>query len=230
MPSTIVPRRRRTRAASKLACAALAAAVGLAQPQPKPDAPPKFEAASIKLCKDPGAPAPLRPSPGRLDLTCWPVRRLISEAYDLFADGKVNPLSPIFPLMPVEGGPAWIDSNRYLVDAKAEGPQSQAMMRGPMMRALLEDRLQLKVHREAREVPVLATTVAKGGLKSQSTKEGSCADFDPLDLTQSPNRAPGETPWCVVSRPIRNGSHFVFDASGPRQKNVTLRSRHWPRI
>ena len=204
MPSTIVRR---------LLCAALALATGLAQSQPKPDAPPKFDVASIKLCTGPGSPAPLRPSPGRLHLTCWPVRRLIQEAYDLFADGKVNPLNPVFTLVPVEG-PDWIDSARYLIDAKTEGPQSQAMMRGPMMRTLLEDRFHLKVHRETRQVPVFAMSVAKGGLKLQPTKEGSCEPFNPLDLTQSPNRAPGEKPWCVMSRPIRNGSHFVFDARG----------------
>jgi uncharacterized protein (TIGR03435 family) len=36
-------------------------------------------------------------------------------------------------------------------------------MDGPTLRALLEDRFKLKVHREIREVPVYSLTLAKSG-------------------------------------------------------------------
>ena len=52
------------------------------------------------------------------------------------------------------------------------------MMRGPMMQALLEERFQLKIHRQTKEVPAYLMTVAKGGLKLQPTVEGSCVPFD----------------------------------------------------
>jgi uncharacterized protein (TIGR03435 family) len=52
------------------------------------------------------------------------------------------------------------------------------MMQGPMLQALLEDRFKLKIRYEAREVPVYALTVAKGGLKLRRAEEGSCIPID----------------------------------------------------
>jgi uncharacterized protein (TIGR03435 family) len=81
--------------------------------------------------------------------------------------------------IPIEGGPSWIDSDRYQIEAKAEGAPGQEMIRGPMLQALLEDRFKLKIRRETREVPVYALTVAKGGPKNlQPAKEGSCIVLD----------------------------------------------------
>jgi uncharacterized protein (TIGR03435 family) len=78
--------------------------------------------------------------------------------------------------IPIEGGPAWINSDSYLINAKAEGTPNPEMMMGPMMQVLLEDRFKLKIRRETREVPVYALTVAKAGPKLQRVK-GSCAPF-----------------------------------------------------
>src|SRR5580700_8186004 len=49
------------------------------------------------------------------------------------------------------------------------------MMRGPMMQALLEDRFQLKIHRQTSEGPVYFLSVARGGPKLHSSTEGSCS-------------------------------------------------------
>jgi uncharacterized protein (TIGR03435 family) len=51
-----------------------------------------------------------------------------------------------------------------------------------MMQALLEDRFQVKVHRETREISGYVMTVDKGGLKLKPTQEGSCDRIDPTDL------------------------------------------------
>jgi uncharacterized protein (TIGR03435 family) len=80
----------------------------------------------------------------------------------------------------IEGGPAWIDSDRYTIDAKAEGTESVAMMRGPMMQGLLEDRFKLKMHRETKETAVYALTVAQGGLRAPVAKEGNCVTEEGL--------------------------------------------------
>jgi uncharacterized protein (TIGR03435 family) len=45
-----------------------------------------------------------------------------------------------------------------------------AMMLGPMMQRLLEDRFHLKIHRETREGPVYFLTVARGGPKSDTPR------------------------------------------------------------
>jgi uncharacterized protein (TIGR03435 family) len=111
------------------------------------------------------------------------VKNLINQAYVFFANGHVNPL---VMGASVEGGPGWINSERYQVDAKAEGPHSQGMMHGPMLQTLLEERFKLKIRRETREVPAYALTVAKGGPKLHPFKEGSCTPLDPKFLEQFP--------------------------------------------
>jgi uncharacterized protein (TIGR03435 family) len=120
-------------------------------------------------------------SPGRLATGCYTLESLIRSAYVLYGSGSLirDPSSP-----PVEGGPAWIHSDRYQINARADGTPTEGTMMGPMMRALLEDRFRLKIHRETREVPIYAVTVAKGGPKLHSSQEGSCvpreAPFRPL--------------------------------------------------
>jgi uncharacterized protein (TIGR03435 family) len=176
---------------------------------------PKFEVASIKVCKDKpvaggtglkgGSRGSGSSSPDRLSLPCSPVRFLIQLAY-IITPARLNPTQANLQL---EGGPAWIDSDRYQINAKAERPAGKDIMNGPMLQALLEDRFQLKIHREAREVPIYALTVAKGGLKLQPTDGGSCT---PVDLTQwSVPLAPGQKPWCGLRRGVMNARQITID-------------------
>jgi uncharacterized protein (TIGR03435 family) len=107
----------------------------------------------------------------------------------MFADGhRVLPGT----ITPIEGGPGWVDSERYQVIAKAEGTPGQEMMRGPMLQALLEDRFKLKIRRESREVPAYALTVAKNGPKLQAFQEGTCKVLDFSKPPEPP--APGDKP------------------------------------
>jgi uncharacterized protein DUF3738 len=64
----------------------------------------------------------------------------------------------------IRGGPAWTHVDRYQIEAKAEGTPDRNVMLGPMMRALLEDRFQLKIRRE------VENGVAQLGLKLVATK------------------------------------------------------------
>lgn len=176
--------------------------------------PPKFEVASIRECKDTGQRnPPSTTSPGRLNLNCWPLWRLISDAYATFASGRVDASTGMLP-PPFDNAPAWINSTSYTIEAISENPQSGAMMRGPMMQALLEDRFKLKMRREIREVPAYLMTVDKRGLKVKATEEGSCNTLDLTDLTQDSNRGPGGKPWCARPYFTHKGSQGVFDAHG----------------
>lgn len=128
---------------------------------------PRFEAASIRSAPD---CSPQRPGfpPGRLNLQCVTVRNLIQVSYGTY--GAVRN-----PRIQIVDGPAWYAAEKYDVSAKAENTGASAeQMMGPMLRALLEDRFGLKTHMEKRELPVYALTVAKGGLKIQPAKAGSC--------------------------------------------------------
>jgi uncharacterized protein (TIGR03435 family) len=102
-------------------------------------------------------------------------------AYVIFADGHHISRGSV----PIAGGPAWISSNRYTIDAKPDSPQSQETMRGPMLQALLEERFHLKVHREIREIAVYELTLASGGLKLKAFQKGSCVPIDFLNLQMS---------------------------------------------
>jgi len=172
---------------------------------------PKFEVSSVKLCKDGdsgggrgsgGRAAGSSPSPGRLDLPCQTVKNLIQMAYVQYADGKRRPPGR---QVAIEGGAAWTDSERYQATATAEGAPGQEMMRGPMLRALLEDRFQLKIHRQTRDVPVYALTVAKGGPKLQPTQEGNCIPRDPEHPLPQSQRPPGLF-FCGVFAPTKDGA------------------------
>ncbi len=113
-------------------------------------------------------------SPAGLHLTCQTLMSLIRWACVNFADGHFNPLASV----PFSGGPAWINSDLFEIDAKAESPQSWGTLNGPMLRSLLQERFHLKIHQETREVPIYAITVAKGGPKLQTSKH-DCITIDP---------------------------------------------------
>jgi len=96
---------------------------------------------------------------GRFTATNIAVKTLVSRAY-----GVLN--------FQVSGGPSWLDSDRYDIEAKAEGefptgpfPNPQDNPLNPMIRQLLEERFKLQTHRETRDMPTYALVVAKGGLK-----------------------------------------------------------------
>jgi uncharacterized protein (TIGR03435 family) len=61
----------------------------------------------------------------------------------------------------VLGGPDWIDTERFDIDARApEGTSSQEDL-FQMVRSLLADRFQLATHREVRELPIYALVEAR---------------------------------------------------------------------
>lgn len=76
---------------------------------------------------------------------------LISFAYDV-------------QIKQITGGPSWMDEDRYDIDAKQDqdGLASDHQLRS-MVRKLLEDRFQIKVHNEQRELSAFVLTVDKGG-------------------------------------------------------------------
>ena len=136
---------------------------------------PKFEAVSIKPCSPNSNNVALTQSPGRFTINCRTVLSLIRQSYITFANGSVMNLPAQSP--PIEKGPAWINTDLYTIDAKTEGTPNQGTMFGAMMRALLEDRFQLKLHSETREIPVYDLTVVKSGAKLQPATEASPADL-----------------------------------------------------
>ena len=159
---------------------------------------PKFDVVSIRPCDNQNSGNRSSSgswSPGRLVVNCKTVKDLIERAYLLYADGRMHVWPP---QLLIEGGPAWIDSTSYTIEANSEGAEGRSTLNGPMLQALLEDRFRLRLHRETREVPVYALTVAKGGPKLQPYREGSCARLD-LEHMPPPEELGKHGPLCGIS-------------------------------
>jgi uncharacterized protein (TIGR03435 family) len=122
------------------------------------------------------------------------LRHLISRAYG------VEPYQ-------VSGGQSWVDSQAYDVLAKTGVTVSQEQL-SLMLQSLLEDRFKLKIHRETRDVPVYALTVAKGGIKLHRVEEGSCA---PAGRFLAPPE-PDQKPLCGIGG-FRRGALVVGQIS-----------------
>jgi hypothetical protein len=148
--------------------AVLAMTLGLGQSQTGPAARPEFEVASVKPCKDALRSGVGTSSPGRLNVTRRTLEYLIQQAYDVYASGKPDPTNSMIAHFPVEGGPEWIASDLYTIDARPDSSSTQEMNRGPMMQRLLEDRFKLEIRRVTRETDVYALVVAKGGIKAKA--------------------------------------------------------------
>jgi uncharacterized protein (TIGR03435 family) len=67
----------------------------------------------------------------------------------------------------VSGGPPWVDRDHYQIEGKAQAPATRKEMR-TMLQTLLVDRFKLKMHREAKEMPVYALVIGNSGPKLQS--------------------------------------------------------------
>lgn len=174
---------------------------------------PKFEVASIKRCQDSNkGGSGGEPTPGRLHLNCLTTANLIRMAYLVFPTGRPNePVNPNAFFQPISGGPSWINSDLYRIDAKADWPANLEMMRGPMMQALLEGRFQLKIRRESKETNVFELTVGKSVAKLNTAKDGGCVAFDRNNPPPEP--APGE-PKPVLCGSIRVNANGGFDIQG----------------
>jgi uncharacterized protein (TIGR03435 family) len=190
----------------------IAAGAGL-RAQPPAAAMPKFEVVSVKPCAE--APAGRSGGrdqpPARLHVNCETVKSLIRDAYDLQADGHMpsGMITRNSRTLPIEGGPGWIDSERYYIDAKAEGPQTQEMMKGPMMRTVLEDRFKLKIRRETRQGPVYELKVAQGGPKLEPVEDGKCTPVEDFDFRKL---APGQKAPLLCNGAMVQSGKLAFTA------------------
>jgi uncharacterized protein (TIGR03435 family) len=99
-------------------------------------------------------------SGNRVTFRCASLRNLILQAWDIRA-------------YQLAGGPAWLTempAQTYDVIATVPGDAVPTMEQvRPMLRTLLEERFQLKVHRETREIPIYGLVVGKSGPKLQES-------------------------------------------------------------
>jgi uncharacterized protein (TIGR03435 family) len=151
---------------------------------------PSFEVASVKAneSNDPRAPSMILPG-GRFTATNNTVRALILNAYGIFSTPYL-----------LEGGPSWIDSARYDIEAKAPAGAIPPGTTGRplwektrlMLRALLADRFQLSVRRESKEMSAYQLVVAKTGPKLQkSDRDCAASEYACHGFSGNPMRLSG---------------------------------------
>ena len=155
--------------------ASLAFAVAPLLSETKPQAAsskPTFEVVSIK-------PSPPNlnirgggPRGNSLTLTGGSLRMLLQQGY-----AKPNATGGGFQQTQIIGGPNWIDSDLYEINAKADCsngpiPREQMML---MIQSMLEDRFKLKAHIETRELPVYNLVPGREGSKMKLSEDQSQA-------------------------------------------------------
>ena len=143
--------------------------------------PPAFEVASVKPA-DPQPMGKMMISMGcdkqRCTYTNINLKILLSQAYKV----KQSQIS----------GPAWLDSERFDVLAKIPDGVSETQVPA-MLQALLEERFQMKLHKETRDTSIYALLVGKGGPKMEKA----------ADLPDSPAGS-GERP--ALASPAMGGA------------------------
>jgi uncharacterized protein (TIGR03435 family) len=167
----------------------LAISVALAQSQTNQPARPAFDVASIKPAPPGGPEIGYRFEPGG--------RTVVSH----FSLGSLILVGwRILPFQ-IVGGPAWLYSERYDIEAKAAGNPDSSQSR-VMLQSLLADRFHLAIHSETRELPIYALVTAKAGARPAAglvrAKEGDCTPRS-QDFPQPPLEA-GNPPYCGVTQ------------------------------
>jgi uncharacterized protein (TIGR03435 family) len=175
MPGIVVGVRALTRA---LSTGALLIALGL-QVQTQP----AFEVVSVRrnltgLQRGGGLAAP-QPG-GRFIAIGATLKRLVGDAYDG---------------MQVFGGPSWIDTDRFDVNARAENDRSPDEIRR-MLRPMLADRFRLVVHAETREMPIYVLSTARADRTPGPRLRESDASCTRDARAFVPSGTPGSSPSC----------------------------------
>jgi uncharacterized protein (TIGR03435 family) len=179
-------------------------------PHPAPAQSPvgaEFEVVSVKPSSPDGAGTDMPPVAGRFTASNVSLRQLVVITYDLF-DWRID------------GGPDWQTSRRFDIRAKAADSAADMDAMRPMLKAVLADRFQLKVHTETREMPIYALIVSRLSAKvTPSTADCSKAEHD---LSEAAARDPetlakllaGEgVPCAIMPRPARIAGSMTMRAN-----------------
>ncbi len=146
----------------RLALLVILATVTLAQENA-----PKFEVASIKPSDPNSTNGGMRTAPnGGVTLSNMTLKNMLLIAYSV-RDFQIS------------GGPAWMESERFDVQAKPAGPATPQDM-PLMLRALLVDRFHLVVRKETKESTIYALVLArKDGKLGPKMIVATCKPYDP---------------------------------------------------
>ncbi len=166
----------------------------------QPDSPNEFEVASVKLSPPDTRITMTRILPGgRVLLSGVTLRDMLMSAWGVQS----------FQIL---GGPSWMDATKFDVSAKAESRPRPEELR-LMYQALLRDRFQLAVHREARQLPIYSLVLSRkdGSLGPGLVKrdEGGC---QPGAAAKPAAKTDVKSPGCGG---MRTSAHQIIAESTP---------------
>jgi uncharacterized protein (TIGR03435 family) len=146
---------------------AVAVAVTPLMSQTQPETKKSFAVASVKSITQRGRTS-MTTDGGRFNAPIANLWTLLRWAYRPPEGGPI-----FYNEYQVVGAPSWIQSARFSVEAKAEDESRQvpAEEMQLMLQSLLEDRFQLKVHRETRQMPLYELVIGKSGLKMKLSED-----------------------------------------------------------
>ena len=201
---------------------------------------PAFEEASIRECDPdnlPPTPAGARGggansfqmTPGRTYALCMTLATLIRTAYGYgpaaleflnagrLGGGRGMSFNIVYGLgvedgLRVRGGPDWVRSERYTIEAVAEGAADAETMRGPMLRSLIERRFQLKTHIETEQMPAWTLTIASSGLKIKPV------ETDAVDRSGFVNTTVKDGGACELQPTVGRGQPLIVRPAQPGER------------
>jgi uncharacterized protein (TIGR03435 family) len=191
--------------AGRSACVILAALVAASLYAQSP-ARPSFDAASIKPSDSSSSGPSVRKSGNRVVATSATLRQLVQFAYRTAGDRP-------FLAGQIAGAPRWAEADRFDVQATAGASAGDVPERALrlMTQSLLENRFQLRTHREMRELPVYDLVAARGGIKmKRSADQTPAAEAD--GDGRSPVMQPGTLPrgrFRMIGKPSPSGAITV---------------------
>jgi uncharacterized protein (TIGR03435 family) len=145
----------------------LTAAFAQTASQNPPTSQPAFEVASIHTVA-PYSEDEIRRGLGDFPWSAFPTSRFFAHRLTLkMLIGLAYGVEQKY----IQGGPDWLDSQAYDIEAKVEGEHQLTYEQiKPLLQHLLEQRLKVATHRVTKMFPGYALIVAKGGEKLQPAK------------------------------------------------------------
>jgi uncharacterized protein (TIGR03435 family) len=163
-----------------------------------------FDVVSIHPSDPKAVNGSIKPIPGNHGYTAqnFPVRMMIALMYKI-------------PARQIEGGPDWINNERFDIEARADGRYSTDDLH-TMYQNLLADRFGLKFHHDVREGNIYALTIDPSGLK---LKPNTSPEDDNIPVNGPPAHVTGVRVPMVyltwfLSQVLQNDGRPVVDQTG----------------
>jgi uncharacterized protein (TIGR03435 family) len=136
---------------------------------------------------------------GRYEIRRATMLDLIRTAYSVDDNSKI------------QGGPSWLELDRFDVIAKAPPPTTQETAK-LMLQALLADRFQLKIHMDSKPMAALVLTLGKGKPKLKET------DGKGYGCQNPQNQAPPQPG--VITKPTISCHNMTMEAFAPILRSI----------